>query len=174
MNFSSVDKYLTLSLASLETSVIATSICFHLRNSVKVCWLDSCGLFVSEDNTFITILHSLLFSCSVIEFNRCILCRQWSSSVIGPASLLSPESSLASTYTSMSSHQDSNNSAHTNRVQYRVNLACLSVNFYLRNALTFACRSCHEQQDHENQARIFCPAFSILVHPLGSLEHLVT
>ncbi len=76
MYFSSVERYLTLSFASLFASVIELSRSFH-RLSTRL---------LAAVRTPSTTLHSRPLSCSVIELNFAIRLRQYSSSVSGPAS----------------------------------------------------------------------------------------
>ena len=75
-DFSSVVRYLTLSLASLDASVSRRSICFH-----ALCACDRAAMHTPS-----TSRHSSVLVWSMIELSRPILRRQYSNSVSGPMS----------------------------------------------------------------------------------------
>mmetsp|Transcript_39932 Transcript_39932/g.120715 ORF Transcript_39932/g.120715 Transcript_39932/m.120715 type:complete len:303 (+) Transcript_39932:1913-2821(+) len=92
MNFSRLDKYFTLSLASLNASVIPMSTCFHRRSDCARDWragTPGCSRRVTDCSTLNTCLRSLVRSCSVIDVIFCKRMRQKSSSVLGPGSPVS-------------------------------------------------------------------------------------
>mmetsp|Transcript_14085 Transcript_14085/g.33749 ORF Transcript_14085/g.33749 Transcript_14085/m.33749 type:complete len:246 (-) Transcript_14085:523-1260(-) len=96
--FSSVVRYLTLSLLSFAASVTFMSIAFQLR-----CALDRPAMATPS-----TSLHSLDLSCSVMLLNLAMRLRQYSSSVSGPTSSLSLRlASPCSSSASVRSHQSS-------------------------------------------------------------------
>ena len=96
MNLSRVLRYLTLSLASLAASVIATSRAFHRRSSsnaeLRTCSADvayaedDADVYTSSVIKEVTAMKGLDLSCSVMEVSSCMRALHSSIMPRGPCS----------------------------------------------------------------------------------------